>query len=432
MDFLAQHVIPPTGQYLRLLELLAVIVYLIHLPYIGVVIGSVTLSTWLTFRHHEVPDAHFEKFAGDLIDTFLRNRVAMFVLGVFPLFALPFIYSQWFAGLDATPLRYIPMVIPIVAVGFVVVDRFAASYRECDVRYARHMLLGLAAVGIFTLAYFVLLSSVARLHDPEKWFRIKNIVIMLLNWNVIWKFTFFMHAAGAITGAAIIFFFFSWGTERVGDDPGYENFVRKFAGGLALAFTLALPVYYVFFIFTTPDVAFDNTVYLLATAVSAVALVAALLIVGALGSNRPRFGGLTLALMLLVFLLTGVVDLRSMNNANLEHYRLVEIEAEKTRSMRQAELEAIAAGAGGVDVGEQVFKTLCFACHTMDVRLVGPPLNDVLGKYDVETLSAFVSNPTKVDPDYPPMPNPGLTPAQARAVASYLLREQSEPSGDGH
>ncbi len=36
-------------------------------------------------------------------------------------------------------------------------------------------------------------------------------------------------------------------------------------------------------------------------------------------------------------------------------------------------------------------------------------------------LVAFIRNPVKVNPDYPPMPNPGLKPNEAKAVAKYLL-----------
>jgi cytochrome c len=36
-------------------------------------------------------------------------------------------------------------------------------------------------------------------------------------------------------------------------------------------------------------------------------------------------------------------------------------------------------------------------------------------------LVAFIRNPVKVNPAYPPMPNPGLKPNEAEAVATYLL-----------
>ena len=50
---------------------------------------------------------------------------------------------------------------------------------------------------------------------------------------------------------------------------------------------------------------------------------------------------------------------------------------------------------------------------------------DVLPKYvgKEAQLVAFIRNPVKVDPAYPPMPNPGLKPQEADAVAKYLLEE---------
>jgi mono/diheme cytochrome c family protein len=268
------------------------------------------------------------------------------------------------------------------------------------------------------------MCATGRLHDPESWYRVTNLVTMVLQWNVIWKFLFFVHVALATTGAAILFFFFRWHGETTGHgDDDYVAFVRKFAGGLAIAFTLSLPVWYLFYIFTTPDVAFDQSVYWLAAALVLVAMVAAFTLMAVLGSSRPRFGTTTFSLFMGIFLLMNVVDQRTMVNANLEHATLLSIEAEREKAEREAEIEAKMADAGGVEQGEEVFKSVCMQCHRFDSKLVGPPLNDVLPNYaaNPEALHQFLANPTKRNPDYPPMPNPGLTQAQIRAVSEYVL-----------
>ncbi len=102
-----------------------------------------------------------------------------------------------------------------------------------------------------------------------------------------------------------------------------------------------------------------------------------------------------------------------------------EMEAEIALQRGEAE------GTGEVDLGlgEQVFNTKCIACHRFDQRLVGPPYNDVLPKYenDLEGLVDFILNPVKVNEDYPMMPNQGLKPQEARAVAQYIMNQfQSE------
>jgi cytochrome c551/c552 len=74
--------------------------------------------------------------------------------------------------------------------------------------------------------------------------------------------------------------------------------------------------------------------------------------------------------------------------------------------------------------GEDIYKVRCESCHRFDQKLVGPPHFDVLPKYvgKEAQLIAFIRNPSKVDPAYPQMPNPGLKPKEAEAVAIYLLK----------
>ena len=78
--------------------------------------------------------------------------------------------------------------------------------------------------------------------------------------------------------------------------------------------------------------------------------------------------------------------------------------------------------------GEEIYKIHCTACHRLDSKLVGPPHDEVVPKYfgKENQLIAFIRNPVKVNPDYPPMPNPGLKPREAKAVAEYILKRVKE------
>ena len=434
MEFLGQNVLEANGHYMSLLEVLTVMVYLINLPYTGIVIGTLALSMFLSFRDHEIPDSRFSRLSGDLMETFLGNTTAMVVLGVCPLLALPLIYAQWFNGLDATPLPYIPFAVLLVVIGYGLVIGYRNSYARRKNEFGWHIFLGNSAGAMLSLSYLVLIAAVVRLHDPESWFRVKDMLIMVLNWNVIWKWMFFMHASMAISGAAVLFFFLGMRREETMRDPEYASFVRKWGGGVSLAFTMALPVFYVFYIFTTPNVAVNNTVYLMATAVPLVAMVIALYLLGVLRSAAPRFGGIIFSLFIVFFTLASSVDLVAMNQANREHYRTIERTAEEHKAARESELHARLEGGGGAAAGEQTYQTVCSACHKMDERLVGPALNDVLPKYQsIDALVGFLTNPAKVDPNYPPMPNPGLSPQQARSVAEYLLGAEADAgSQSGH
>jgi cytochrome c len=429
MDFFSQHIIAPTGQHLTLLEFLAVVTYSMHLPYIALVIGSSMVAMWLTFSDHEIPDARFARLAEDLIRTFLRGRIPMLVLGVLPLLALPFIYGQWFVGLPLAPIQYIALPIPGVILGLSLLWLYGGSFADRRTNFRLHMGLGTLGLLLLVGSYFVLMSSVIRLQDPEKWFRLTNLAVLLLNWNVIWKFLFFLHLALSLTGAGILFFLFRWPGPRAVAEAEYSRFARRFGAGLALAFTFALPVFNLFYVFTSADVVFDTTTYLLATAITFVCMLSAYALLGALRAPAPRYAATVFALLMTVFVLSSTFDVRAMANANREHARLLEIAEEKGRLQREAQLEAVVAE--GPVTGKDIYTTMCMQCHRMNERLVGPPFAERLPRYagNLEALKGFIAHPVQVTEEYSPMPHPPLSPAQVDSVATYLLQQFEARSG---
>ena len=205
--------------------------------------------------------------------------------------------------------------------------------------------------------------------------------------------------------------------------------MRNFGAGLAFAFSLAMPVFYSFYIFTTADVAFDNVVYLLATAVIFLILVNTLFLFSNLKATQTRFGATTFVLFLFVFVVVSIVDQKTMGNANMEHRSLLMIEAERLEDERRAHLETLAAGAAGENRGEEIFTGQCMACHRFDTQLVGPALAEVLPKYkdNIEELKAYIKNPSKKNPDFPPMPSLGLSDSDVEAIAGYVLEQLEQP-----
>jgi len=429
MDFLSQHIIAPSGQHLKLLEFLAVVIYSVHLPYIAMVIGSTTVALWLTFSDHEIPNPHFARLADDLLRIFLGNSLTMFVLGVLPLLALPVIYGIWFNGVPYAPIGYIVMPLPGVVIGLVLLRFYRSTFSCRKNAYGQHMGLGLLGLLVLISTYYVLISSVTRLQDPEKWYRLKNLVILLLNWNVIWKYLMFLHIAFAITGAGILFFMFRWSNRSTSDDPAYAAFVRKFATGISLAFCFAIPVFDLFYVFTSPDVVFDSTTYVLATAVVFTCMLIAYMLIASLRAGAPRFVATSFILFLIMFVLSSSFDVRAMANANKEHATWLEMQSEKEKQARAAEIEAAVAAQSGSNLGEETFNKVCMQCHRFNEKLVGPPLAQMLPNYNLESLKAFLANPNKSLPGYPPMPNPGLTPAQIAAVAEYELSHYKQAAG---
>jgi cytochrome c len=92
---------------------------------------------------------------------------------------------------------------------------------------------------------------------------------------------------------------------------------------------------------------------------------------------------------------------------------------------------AAAVDTGMSDKGKALFDQKCAACHKMTERYVGPSLGDVTRRRSPAFLMNMVLNPQGMVEKHPvtkkllgefyvPMPNQGLTEAEARQVVEYL------------
>jgi len=80
------------------------------------------------------------------------------------------------------------------------------------------------------------------------------------------------------------------------------------------------------------------------------------------------------------------------------------------------------------DVGKEIYTTKCMSCHAFEQKVVGSPHKLVMQKYadNKEAMIQFILKPVKVDPDFPDMPQQGLTPSEVKAVVEYMYKEYGE------
>lgn len=95
------------------------------------------------------------------------------------------------------------------------------------------------------------------------------------------------------------------------------------------------------------------------------------------------------------------------------------------------ELKLEAINAALVKKGEKAFETKCYACHRLDTKLVGPPLQEVLKTRKPEYVMNMMLNPEGMIKNHPdakkmfaqfliPMANQNLTMDECRAILEYL------------
>ena len=135
--------------------------------------------------------------------------------------------------------------------------------------------------------------------------------------------------------------------------------------------------------------------------------------------NVYRFGSFIFFILIFAWISFIINDQKAMTNATESHSLVL--------SNQYNNILAELKGGGEIAAinGKELYDVRCASCHKFDQKLVGPPHFEVLPKYvgNEAQLVAFIRNPIKIDPAYPPMPNPGLKPQEADAVAKYLLDE---------
>ncbi len=376
---------------------------LLHLPYMGMVLGFSLLS------------AAFNKWKPDLAKDFMNlvsgKPMTWITLGILPPGALILLYKIPFPNTPAHIHLYLVRLLGILLLGLILLALF---------RRSAHILAGAVGALLVLVYCFLLVNLSALLIFPEKWLFLKApLPYPLFSITPLIHFAGFLCLSIIMTGAAIVFFFCQWPEKRL--QRGY---------GLVLVGSLLLPVIIFWDIYTLPGYALSLSVLVLA---GLIIIVLFLLSISAYfmipGSGTPtRLWGVTSFLLTLVLFGLVIGKDRTLHaNASLETSAVLKDDAQKARSRILAKRQELYAQTMVIDaaLGEKIYNDRCSVCHSFEQRILGPPFNQVLPKYagKQEELVAFIRNPRKVDPQYPAMPNPNLGPIEIKAVVKFLLEK---------
>jgi len=282
---------------------------------------------------------------------------------------------------------------------------------------------------LFTAAY-LFIGSTKLASDPARWGEINNVLALFFSWTTFSNFMYLLAASGTITGCAILFYFFKWSGGMPGmndtQNADYARFVKRFAGGLAFISAIILPILLYYNFIYLPQTALSISVFFYMLLALVVILLLCNFLYAVIKNQEVKFVNLVFVLVFLVFLFNIVKDQIAFGNAIKEHTMHISEKAEELEKEKKGKLISTE----GIS-GEEIYKSRCTSCHKFDSRLVGPPHDQVVPKYkgDVNKLMSFILNPIKVDPNFPPMPNPGLKPKEAAAVAQYLIEKVKKDSG---
>jgi len=237
--------------------------------------------------------------------------------------------------------------------------------------------------------------------------------------KVILRFIQFLTAAITITGGAIFFAYFSWNGGKKIDNEEYKTFIKKKALTFTSIGALLLPILLCIDIIILPETVLSGAVFMYGILALLLIFIVYHFLYSMIRNSDLKFSGAVFFLVLVSLLALIVKDQLAMGNALKPNAVIL---AAKYDVYLQ-DLEGVNKGAAAVS-GEQIFKNICSSCHSFDHKIVGPPYKQTLPKYEghINQLVAFIRNPVKKNPDFPPMPNPGLKPNEAQAIAEWIMK----------
>jgi len=437
MEFFQQSVLPQSAQHIILLKYMLVLAYMIFLPYFSLLLGSMFISMNLSKKGGD--NSELNAIAYRVIEFLTFNRLASIALGFVPMFSIVFIYMQL---LQLSEISFLPYF--IISFGFMLIGTisvyFYKHYFSLDLllsensiefekssvpksildslssfssnysKYGKYS-VWLLSLGIY---FFIALSSFFN-HDSISEFAFINV---LLSWASIIGFLQFI----------VLSFLFSYIL------LGYNLFKSKVSESMndfvsiilkkGMVLSLLMPLLLLLDSITTSSSAVSENFFFYT-----ILCLFLLLLISTSFYRSLKFGQVNKfnSLIFLAFLFIAVYVIRGQylfdTSSQLEVNKLVE-----NYTVYENKIQS---GLGGnilVVSGADIFNGKCIACHNFDKKIVGPAYKDVLQKYEgkMVNLVKFVLNPIKVNPDYPVMPNQGLKPNEAEAIADYIMKTYTE------
>jgi cytochrome c len=424
-----------------LLHFILILLFFLFIPFISIVFGGVTLSLIYRLKGIKENNNQYIRFSRDLVETLTINKSIGIVIGIVPLLTSILVFAQLLHSTGAGTVILMVIAFVLNTIGLILIYTYRYSFtinsifgsiKEYNPNEEVHQAIkkyyegtGLlstksAVAGVISLffALWLFIGGITISVHPEIWKDSLKLVYFLFSWHVLSAFMQFIAAAFAITGGAILFAFFYWEGGKNNLDDDYKNFVKTAAVRISFTGTLLLPLFMVTGVLGLPVSALSTWVF----GASAIALILIFIaynfLYAMVKESSIKYSGHLFFALLFVLLTFIVKDQLAMSNSTKVQTAILSANFDKY-------LAELKGGGKVAEVsGEEIYQVRCSSCHKFDVKLVGPPYKETMPKYEgkVNDLVAFILNPKKVNPAFPPMPNPGLKPNEAKAVAEYILK----------
>jgi cytochrome c len=411
--------------------------------------GGLFLSSYYSKRGK--PGDIYSRFARDVTEKLTISPSAVLAMGIIPAVSALFAYAQLLYMSESIAVDVLALSVLLFAGGFILAYRYVNSFRTEEVLRKFRNIAGESAIESSTFAgeirefennvvrinsssglwaKYLLLTAIylfagatALASTPSKWASVGNILQLIFSLQTLFNFLAIASFAAVITGGAIMFYFFSWNGGIKNMTAEYTDFVKSVGLQSAYWGIISLPVMLFLSYLYLPSVSTSGIVFYSLIAVLLFIIITGNFLYSTIKTSDTGLSTVVFMLIMILVLFNIVKDQMVFSNAIKNNSQQITKKAEEHVS----ELKGKLMQSSGINV-EAIYNQKCVACHRFDQRLVGPPYNESVPKYngDVNKLAEFIYNPQKIDPAYPPMPNQGLKKKEATAMAQWLIEQVSK------
>ncbi len=440
MEFFDKLVLPQSLEHNTLLHFLSVVVLMLFVPYLSFVFGGSLVSLFFKRKGEKEKNPDATKFARQVIEITTVNKSIGMALGIVPVLILILSFTQMLHTMNLLAVKCFILLLPSLLSGLILVYifRYAFVFRGILKNvsgsgeeaqdagfYAPRVEKLFTSTGKWAVAFLVVstylfvagFTSSLFASNPDADASFSSI---LASGIIFTRWIYFVCAALSLTGALLLFNMFYWEGGKKDESPEYLAFVRKALVKLIFISALAQPVLLMINTAGLPAGSLSMTVFSLIFLAIVLLFVVYHFVYTIMKSGEAKFSASILILLLLASFALIVADQTALTTSTKRNALILGSNYEEVKKeMEKGSMSTTSMG------GEQIFKTKCSACHRFDQKVVGPPYKETLPKYggDAAKLAAFIYSPVKVNSAYPSMPNQGLKPAEAKAIAKWILEE---------
>jgi len=415
MELLDNFILPQSAEHIELLHYMLIVVLFIFIPFAGILLGGTMLSLVGFNKSSKNAEERYFKLSKDIIKIVTFNKSAAIIFGLVPVAAIVIIYAQLLHTADLSLFRYFAWAFILITLSLVFIYSYR-SFLSADSKSFRARLAAIAGIVFLFLGLWLLITGITIPTLFNEW-TTSEFLSGLILWQVLSRFIYFILFAFTLTGGIVLFSLFEVKGDEVNQESEYKKFVRNHISIVTFASAILIPVFALINLFALPDSSLSGSVFTYVI----VSLVLLFLGYHFLYLLTKEIKGTVAALLFFSLVFSMAANILSEQKALKNSTRV------QSAILSNQFVEYITELRGENVVPElnaaEIYQVKCASCHKWDEKLVGPAHLKVLPKYvgKEAQLVAFIRNPVKVDPEYPPMPNPGLKPNEADAVAKYLL-----------